>query len=285
MRMIFLALPLALGLAACQTYPNGDYGNGPYGYPPAPAPYPQPYPQPYPTPNPYPQPYPSPYPGGGQMAPYHAVGTEPGWSLDIDSREMRFSGSYGENPITQPTPPVTIGVAGEIYDTPRLNVNIVHAQCSDGMSDRSYPDRVEVRADGRLYRGCGGASGYGVGTAGTPGYDGPPPGTGIGTLAETNWRVTSIDGIRVPNNNFYMNFLPDRVAAKFGCNAIGASYSTKGNTLDLGAALATRMACADMTFENKATRIIALPLRVDLTNPEVMILTNASGTIELARLH
>ena len=34
-------------------------------------------------------------------------------------------------------------------------MNIVHAACSDGMSDRSYPDTVNVTVDGRPYRGCG----------------------------------------------------------------------------------------------------------------------------------
>ena len=41
-----------------------------------------------------------------------------------------------------------IGFAGEIYQTPRINVNIVHGQCSDGMSDRTYPDKVQVTSTG-----------------------------------------------------------------------------------------------------------------------------------------
>jgi uncharacterized membrane protein len=59
-------------------------------------------------------------------------------------------------PITEPTPPVIVGFAGEIYRTPRINVNIVHATCSDGMSDRVYPDKVQVTVDGRQFSGCGG---------------------------------------------------------------------------------------------------------------------------------
>ena len=53
-------------------------------------------------------------------------------------------------------PQVIHGIAGEIYQTPRINVNIVHGQCSDGMSDRIYPDRVQVTVDGRRFEGCGG---------------------------------------------------------------------------------------------------------------------------------
>jgi uncharacterized membrane protein len=51
---------------------------------------------------------------------------------------------------------VIIGIAGEIYQTPRINVNIVHGACSDGMSDRVYPDKVQVTVDGRQVNGLGG---------------------------------------------------------------------------------------------------------------------------------
>jgi uncharacterized membrane protein len=51
---------------------------------------------------------------------------------------------------------VIIGIAGEIYRTPRIDVNVVHAQCSDGMSDRVYPDKVQVTLDGKRFNGCGG---------------------------------------------------------------------------------------------------------------------------------
>lgn len=87
--------------------------------------------------------------------PYHAVGTEPFWNLLIDPINITFTAPESQ-PITQKTPNSIVGVAGEIYQTPRINVNIVHARCSDGMSDRSYPDKVQVTVDGRQYSGCGG---------------------------------------------------------------------------------------------------------------------------------
>jgi len=87
--------------------------------------------------------------------PYHAVGTEPFWNLLIDERNLTFVRPDAQ-PITQPTPRVIVGIAGEIYQTPLINVNIVHARCSDGMSDRVYPDKVQVTVDGRQFNGCGG---------------------------------------------------------------------------------------------------------------------------------
>ena len=87
--------------------------------------------------------------------PYHAVGTEPFWNLLIDEHNVTFVLS-GQQPIEQPTPKVIVGIAGEIYQTPRIDVNIVHAQCSDGMSDRVYPDKVQLTVDGKRFDGCGG---------------------------------------------------------------------------------------------------------------------------------
>ena len=87
---------------------------------------------------------------------YRATGTEPFWGLSIGPRDMVFESPNGPTRIVQPTPRPINGVAGEIYQTPRLNVHIVHARCSDGMSDRVYPDRVQITADGRRFEGCGG---------------------------------------------------------------------------------------------------------------------------------
>ena len=71
------------------------------------------------------------------------------------NRDVTFTQPDAQ-PIRQPTPRPIIGIAGEIYQTPRINVNIVHARCSDGMSDRVYPDKVQVTVDGRRFDGCGG---------------------------------------------------------------------------------------------------------------------------------
>ncbi len=105
----------------------------------------------YPAPPPAPPITPNP-PGGV----YRALGTEPFWDMTIDQRQIIFTDRGTNVRVAQPTPSVIGGIAGEIYQTPRIGVNIVHRQCSDGMSDRAYPDRVEVTVDGRRYSGCGG---------------------------------------------------------------------------------------------------------------------------------
>jgi len=88
--------------------------------------------------------------------PYHALGTEPFWNLLIDEHNITFV-EPEKAPLTQRTPAVINGFAGPIYQTARINVNIVkNQQCSDGMSDRVYPDKVQVTVDGRQFNGCGG---------------------------------------------------------------------------------------------------------------------------------
>ena len=88
--------------------------------------------------------------------PYHAVGTEPFWNLLIDDHDITFVEPDAQ-PIKQPVPTPINGFAGPIYQTARLNVNIVkNVKCSDGMSDRVYPDKVQVTVDGRQFNGCGG---------------------------------------------------------------------------------------------------------------------------------
>ncbi|WP_265570571.1 META domain-containing protein [Sphingomicrobium nitratireducens] len=278
-----VALPLlALALGACTTGPYGNdpYGGGPYG-----TPYPQ-QPQGYP----YPAPYPTPYPGTAQpglQEPYRAIGTEPGWILNIDNRDMRFEGDYGQFVITEATPPVQPGYAGDIFRGRRLEVNIVHAPCNDGMSDRSYPDRVQVYADGRRYEGCGGPlSLFGQGwSSGQSPYGDQGYGYGSAAmLARSNWQVVALNGRQTPTRDFYINFFPDnRMQAKFGCNTISAGYQQTGSTLNVGAQMTTRMGCPDMGPETTGSNILSQPMQVSLTG-ETLRLSNSRGSIEARRV-
>jgi uncharacterized membrane protein/heat shock protein HslJ len=313
MRTALTTLPLALMLAACMT----PYGQDPYGqsgYPP--QGYPDPgYPQPYPDPNYPPQGYPDqgyPVPPGAND--YRANGTEPFWDLTI-GRDMVFTDRGTGLTVTQPTPQVITGTAGEIYRTQRLEVNIVHTRCNDGMSDRTYPDTVQVYVDGRLYRGCGGG-GVAAGAndplapippgTGTPppqqGSGNPPPGYGTPpppaygtpmppaggmdgpTLDRTRWLVLAINGQQVPRDyNYWMEFDGGRLNAKFGCNSIGAGYTQSGSTIDAGAVMSTRMACAGSNWEHEGLAVIDQPMQVSAQGPERITLTSSAGSIELLR--
>src|SRR6476469_6601308 len=99
----------------------------------------------------------APPPMGGEMAAtYRASGTEPFWGLTLDGRQMVFTNVDGQR-VAAAQPRAIHGFAGDIYQGRRINLNIIHGQrCSDGMSDRTYPDKVQVSVDGRRYEGCGG---------------------------------------------------------------------------------------------------------------------------------
>lgn len=232
MRILTL-LGLAASLAACMAHP-----------PPPPI-----------TPNP---------PGGT----YRALGTEPFWDLTIDERQMVFTDRGTNLRVVQPTPTVIIGFVGEIYQTPRLGVNIVHRQCSDGMSDRVYPDSVQVDVDGRRYTGCGGA-------AVVP-----------ASLSGTNWRVTGVNGRAVPAQGaYFLNFEADRVGARFGCNSMGGRYSQSANTLVVTDLSQTLIGCAEpqATLEREGSAVLSRPMVMSWNGGDRLTLSNSAGRIELQR--
>ena len=87
---------------------------------------------------------------------YRAIGTEPFWDLTIEGGGVMVFTDRGNGvSVIEPTPPVRIEAGGEIFAGKRLRVSVSRANCSDGMSDRVYPDTVSVLVDGRPYRGCG----------------------------------------------------------------------------------------------------------------------------------
>ena len=287
MRKILGILPL-LALAGCMT-PYGD----PYGQ--------SGYPEPYPPPQGYPPaPYPEPYPPQGYPVPpgandYRASGTEPFWDLTI-GRDITFNDRGTGLTVVQPTPQAINGVAGEIYRTQRLEVNITHSRCNDGMSDRTYPDTVQVYVDGRLYRGCGGAASASDPLAPIPPGAAPPPppstvpppppvaGMPAPPLDRTRWRVIAINGRPVPPNGDYgIEFDNGRLSARFGCNSMGATYTQTGSNLDAGPITATEMACPDMSWERDGARVLEPVLQVTALTPHRITLTSSAGSIELVR--
>ena len=267
-------LPLIFALAACEAYPE------PYDGEPYPAPYPAP--PPYPPASPYPpEPYPpAPYPGG--PASYRAIGTEPFWDLEIGG-ELVFTDRGMDLVVRQPAPLPIATSNGETWRTPRIQATITKVRCSDGMSDRTYPDTVEVLVDGRRYRGCGAPTAWfsSVDERGNPIQPAPglaPP------LERTRWRVIAINGRPTPPaGDFGMDFENGRISARFGCNRLGGSYAQAGATLTVRELVTTEMACPDMSFESQGGAILRQRLTIRLLDPNRISLANATGTIELAR--
>jgi len=88
-------------------------------------------------------------------APYRALGTEPFWSVTIADGRMTYESPEGGFSVRAPRPQETGG--GRIYETRRIILHVWHGECSDGMSDRRYAERVRAVIDGRTLNGCGGS--------------------------------------------------------------------------------------------------------------------------------
>ncbi|WP_373491868.1 hypothetical protein [Parasphingorhabdus sp.] len=102
---------------------------------------------------------------------YSAIGTQPGWTVEIKDEQIAFTSQNGKDfkLAVQRAKKTDSGweVRG-FSDLHNININITSgAECSDGMSDRTYADTVKVEAsDSGMLNGCGGAF--------TEGPDGPP---------------------------------------------------------------------------------------------------------------
>lgn len=93
-----------------------------------------------------------------EREPYRAIGTEPFWSVEVRSGTMVFTD------VSAPDAPVERRIErrhraqGQVtyVAAPGMQLWISSERCSDGMSDRIFPDRVIAMIDGRRLQGCGG---------------------------------------------------------------------------------------------------------------------------------
>ena len=164
-------------------------------------------------------------PGEPPATAYMALGTEPGWTLEITPGRLNYAGDYGETKIIVPNPGAKPSFNGERYVTPRLTIDVTRTACSDGMSDRRYADTVTVAADGKTVKGCGGAI--------------LPP----DTLAGSNWTFVSIGGVAVSADRpTALQFDGERLSGSAGCNRFSGIYAVDATTLKAGPLIATEMA-------------------------------------------
>ena len=106
------------------------------------------------------------------------------------------------------------------------------------------------------------------------------------SLEGTAWTVAAIDGAATPRTDAYrLEFRDGRIGGKFGCNGFGGPYSLADSTLTAGNVAATKMACpgpADV-FEREGFAVLAQPMQLDWQSESRLTLSNAAGSIALAR--
>lgn len=202
-------------------------------------------------------------PGDTPAAAYMALGTEPGWTLEITPSRLNYDGDYGETKIMVPNPGAKPSAGGKRYVTDRLTVDVVRGECSDGMSDRRYADTVTVTADGKTVKGCGGRI--------------LPP---AARIAGTHWTFVSIGGVPVvADRPTVLQFNGDLLTGSAGCNRFSGRYAVDGTTLRAGPLIATEMACpgAGMTQEAAFFKLMAAPVSLSFADDGTLILTGPGG--------
>ena len=200
-----------------------------------------------------------------QPGPYVARGTEPFWSLTIGARTMRFE-APDRPTVTVTKPKPAHGFAGDTYRTGRLTVNIVHRACSDGMSDRTYPDSVTVFVGRRAYKGCGGEARE----------------AGPGRVAiEGSWRIESLHGRPVaPTTSPSVTFRDGRMSGNASCNRFTGSYRFERGRLTAGPLAGTKMFCSQRVQNVQESTILGLfgeRLTVRSERGGKLVLTNDRG--------
>lgn len=86
--------------------------------------------------------------------------------------------------------------------------------------------------------------------------------------------------------DYRIRFVSGRLSARFGCNFMGGTYHQASDVLHVGPLSSTRMACTGpgATIERDAGLILAQPLTMSWTSPDLVELTNRAGWIKLSRV-
>lgn len=174
---------------------------------------------------------------------YRAGGNEPFWNLVLTDSTMDFTDIGTDAAVSAPIP-----VAVEMTEGWRFaatwqgqpfvaEVRIVG--CGDSMSGRPFPHSVTVTVAGQTYQGCGGDTAT--------------------LLTGSEWRVAQIQGVDAASVAPTMTFGEDGSLTGTGsCNRFSATYEITGEGIEIGPALATRMACTDETLNQQETRFFSL---------------------------
>ena len=134
MRPLLVASLAGLALVACSSEPDGPAG-------PAPAPEPAPS-----------------LAGVDLSRPVRLLGTEPFWGIDLTGSEIVYAGA--DRPEQRgPQPEPTLQGTGATLETPTtagppIAITLTATECSDGMSDRTYPLTALVQVGEESLMGC-----------------------------------------------------------------------------------------------------------------------------------
>jgi heat shock protein HslJ/uncharacterized lipoprotein YbaY len=204
----------------------------------------------------------------GAAAPaLQARGNEPFWLLDIGATlRLRTPDSTLEGPAPQMQ--LHDGARryeGTLQGRP-VSVSVRDSRCADTMTGMPYPLAVEMQFDRRTWRGCGGNP--------------------TDLLVGREWVVEDIGGGMVDRSRATLAFAADgRVSGRASCNTFTATWKLTGETLTVGQAAATMMACAPslMQQEGRFLDILQNTRRFEITDAGALVLITADNRRITAR--
>lgn len=83
----------------------------------------------------------------------NALGTEPFWAVEIRETTLKFTRPDAPD-VVVPNPGPRLEPGKAVWPGQGLVLTLTEGQCSDGMSDRTYPWFAELTAGFDMYKGC-----------------------------------------------------------------------------------------------------------------------------------
>lgn len=92
---------------------------------------------------------------------FRGIGTEPGWMVEVGTGEapaLHAALDYGERKVDVARMQALSGIlgyAGATADGIEVKLHLQREDCSDGMSDQTYPVSARLSVGDGTYQGCG----------------------------------------------------------------------------------------------------------------------------------
>lgn len=99
-------------------------------------------------------------------------------------------------------------------------------------------------------------------------------------LINARWVLRELNGKAVkPQSDVYIRFVDKETAEGFlGCNKFNGKYVSEGEDIKIGPLMSTKMACEDLSIENKFAQVLEAATSYH-TDDKYLYLKNADGVL------
>lgn len=105
------------------------------------------------------------------------------------------------------------------------------------------------------------------------------------------WQLVSIEGedmktlfpMSERQATLEFNVMEHRIGGNAGCNGYGASYTMEGNKINVGPIMATKMACGNLSGENKFTQLLSGTSEISVSQEELSVSKDGKVVLKLIK--